>query len=152
APRAAELPPLRELLGALVAMAEDTRRKSLLPLVSQPAEWAMLRRGSHVLVSYYPTDSSPERVLLHRRVPLRGLIDAAGAALDEHIGREDDAWARELGVRLVRRAAALAIAVDDDTGLSATRRLGGVLDDPGEKQPLAFGFEASIFPSPESAQ
>ncbi|MDQ3037838.1 MAG: hypothetical protein M3Y87_35920, partial [Myxococcota bacterium] len=147
--RDAELPPLQDLLGALIAMAEGTRRKSLLALVAQPAEWAMLRRGSNVLVSYYHTDSSPDVVVLDRRVPLRALLDATAAALDEHIAREDDAWGREIAGRLVRRASGLAITSDDDTGISATRRLGGALEDPGEKQPLSFGFEAAMFPSPE---
>lgn len=149
-PRVAELPPLHELLGALVAMAEGTRRKSLLPLAALPAEWAVLRRGSNVLASYYHTDSSPDVVVLDRRIPLRALLDATGAALAEQVEREADAWARELADRLVQRAALLAIASDDDAGLSATRRLGGALDDPGEDQPLAFGFDAAIFPSPEA--
>jgi outer membrane protein assembly factor BamB len=149
-PSAAELPELRELLSALVAMAEGTRRKSLLPLIAQPAEWAILRRGSNVLVSYYHTDSSPEVVLLDRRVPLRAVIDAACAALREHSQRGDDPWARELEARLVKQAAALAISPDEDNGISATRRLGGALEDPGEKQALSFGFEAAIFPSAES--
>src|SRR5688500_17340697 len=145
----AELPPLRELLIAVIAMAEGTRRKSLLPLAAHPAEWSMLRRGANVLVSYYHTESSPEVVLIDRRVPLRTLLAAAGKALLED-AKHDDLWSRELVDRLVQRASALKIAEDADTGVSATRRLGGALEDPGEKQPIAFGFEAAIFPSPEA--
>lgn len=146
----AELPPLGELLGALVAMAEGTRRKSLLPIASHPAEWAILRRGSNVLVSYYHVDGAPEVMVLDRRVPLRGLVDATSSALALQLEHESDPWSRELGARLVRRAAELEIAPDADSGLSATRRAGGALEDPGEKQPLSFGFEAAIFASPES--
>lgn len=149
-PRGAELPPLADLLGALVAMAEGTRKKTLLPLTALPAEWAMLRRGANVLVSHYHTDSSPEVVVLDRRVPLRALLDAAASALSEQLEREDDAWARELGARTVRRASELAIAPDADTGLSATRRAGGALEEPGDEVPLGFGFEAAIFPSAEA--
>jgi outer membrane protein assembly factor BamB len=145
-----DLPPLAELLGALLSMAEGTRRKTLLPLAGQPGEYAILRRGGNVLVSYYHTDSSPEVVVLDRRVPLRALLDASAAALAESLEQESDGWARELGARLVQRAGERAIAPEPDTGCSATRTPGGALEDPGEKQPLAFGFEAAIFASSEA--
>lgn len=144
-----ELPSFGELLGALLAMAEGTRRKTLLPLASTPGEIAILRRGSNVLVSWYETDSSPEVLVLDRRVPLRALIDASASALAESLDRDEDPWARELGARLVSRAGEIAIADDPDTGLRASRRVGGTLEDPGERQALALGFEAAIFPSPE---
>ncbi|UJR82319.1 PQQ-binding-like beta-propeller repeat protein [Sandaracinus amylolyticus] len=145
-----ELPALGDLLGALLAMAEGTRRKSLLPITAHPAEWAILRRGANVLVSYYHTDSTPDVVVLDRRVPLRALLDATSSALAARLGGEEDPWTRELGTRLVQRATEVAIAPDADSGLCATRRMGGALEDPGEKQPLSFGFEAAIFASPES--
>jgi outer membrane protein assembly factor BamB len=144
-----ELPPLADLLAALLGLAEGTRRKVLLPLAAQPAEYALLRRGANVLVSYYHTDSSPEVLCLDRRVPLRASIDGAALALAEELESERNLWAREFGRRLIARASEIAIADDADSGRSATRYFGGAIENPGDKE-LAFGFEAAIFPSNES--
>jgi len=151
-PTGCELPSPAELLGALLAMAEGTRRKALLPLSGQPAELAMLRRGANVLVSYYHTDSAPEVLVLDRRVPLRALLDAAASDLASALAHEADPWNRELGHRLVKRAAEQPIAAEPDAGVSATRRLGGALEDPGEKHAIAFGFEAAIFPTSDASR
>jgi outer membrane protein assembly factor BamB len=149
--RSPEPPPLPDLLGTLIAMAEGHRRKALLPLPGQPAEYAILRRGSNVLVSYYHTEASPEVVVLDRRVPLRAAIDGAAAALSEELEQARDPRAREFARRLVARAAEVPIVSDDDGGASAIRRLGGVLENPGPREALAFGFEAAIFPSADSS-
>lgn len=142
-----ELPPLTDLLGALLSLADGQRRKALLPLSGLPAELAIVRRGQSALVSFYHTDASPEVLVLDRRVPLRGLVDAAAAALEEELPNETDPRARAIAVRLVARAADAEVVPEADSGLSATRRTGGAVDDPGERHPLAFGFEAAIFPS-----
>ena len=147
-----ELPPLSDLVTALLAMAEGTRRKALLPLAGAPSEVALLRRGGSVLVSWYHTDAAPDVVVLDRRVPLRALLDTAASALEEQACGLSDPWSREVAARLVRRAATTEIAAELDSGISATRRTGGALEDPGERQPLAFGFEAAIFPSAEPPQ
>jgi outer membrane protein assembly factor BamB len=147
-----ELPPLTDLLGALLALADGQRRKALLPLSGLPAELAIVRRGQSALVSFYHTDASPEVLVLDRRIPLRGLVDAAAAALESELPDESDPRARAIAIRLVARAATGELVPDEDSGLSATRRTGGAVDDPGERHPLAFGFEAAIFPSADPAR
>ncbi len=147
-----ELPPLPDLLGALLALADGQRRKALLPLSGLPAELAIVRRGQSALVSFYHTDAAPEVMVLDRRVPLRALVDAAAAALEAELPGESDARARAIAARLVARAATGEIVAELDSGLSATRRTGGAVEDPGERHPLAFGFEAAIFPSADCAR
>ena len=143
----AELPPLADLLGALLALADAQRGKTLLPLSGLAAEVAIVRRGASALVSLYHTDASPEVIVLDRRVPLRALIDASASALEHELKTESDPRAQTIGTRLVARAAECELAVASDAGLSATRRSGGAQDDPGERHPLAFGFEAAMFES-----
>lgn len=143
---AADLPAPREVLGALVAMADGTRKKALVPFAGVPLEMALLRRGANVLVSLYHTEAAPDVLVLDRRVPLEGLL---AASTDVLTLLEPEACARGAQQRLVSRARELAIVEERDAGLSATRQRGGVLDDPGERETLAFGFEAAIFPSQE---
>ena len=50
-PESADLPSPRDVLGALVAMAEGARKKALVPFAGVPLEMALLRRGASVLVS-----------------------------------------------------------------------------------------------------
>lgn len=141
-----ELPPLFDLVVALLALADGSRQKVLLPVVGLPIEIALVRRGASVLSSAYHTDASPEVVTLDRRVPLRALLDAAVAALEEEGAAGAGVEARAIE-RLVARAGAARIAEIGDDGHGAVRRTGGALTDPGEAQPLAFGFEIAVFPS-----
>ncbi len=147
-----ELPSLADLVGALLALADGQRSKTLLPLSGLPAEVAIVRRGTSALVSLYHTDASPDVLVLDRRVPLRALLDASVEALEHELDVETDPRASSIGARLVARAAECAIVESADTGLSATRRIGGAHEDPGEKHPLAFGFEAAIFASEGGVQ
>lgn len=135
-----ELPPLSELVRASLDLAEGVRRKVLVPVVGQPLELALLRRGASALVSVYHTDASPSVVVLDRRVPLRALLDTSAAALLEEAGPGDRAIER-----LLARAGETAIQPLVDDGRSATSVRGGAVDDPGAERPLAFGFEAAIF-------
>lgn len=139
--RVPDVPSPRDVLAALLAMAEGTRKKALVPFAGAPLEMALLRRGENVLVSLYHTEAAPEVLVLDRRVPLRACIDATAALLG--------AVREEGGARLLDRVGQTTILDERDTGLSATRQRGGVLDDPGERETLAFGFEAAIFPSAE---
>lgn len=141
-PGAPDGPPPVDVLAALVAMAEGTRKKALVSFAGAPLEVALLRRGANVLVSLYHTEAAPDVLVLDRRVPLASAL-AATLAVVEAMG---DPTSEEL----VRRAKKVEIVDERDTGLSATRQRGGVLDDPGERETLAFGFEAAIFPSPEA--
>jgi outer membrane protein assembly factor BamB len=141
-----ELPPLAELLGALLDLASGARRKALVPVVGQPLELALLRRGASVLVSLYHTDASPSVVCLDRRVPLRALLDATAAALAE------EASDRRFFERLLARAASTPLADVIDDGRSATVVRGGAVEDPGSERPLSFGFEAAIFAGDDDAR
>lgn len=142
-PEALDVPPPRELLSALVAMAEGARKKALVPCVGAPLEVALLRRGASVLVSLYHTEATPEIVVLDRRVPLTLALEETALALAA-LTDSSRAETREL-----ERAASVSVTDERDTGLSAARQRGGVLDEPREREVLAFGFEAAIFPSQE---
>lgn len=148
----AELPALADLVGALLALAEAQRTKVLLPLSGSPAEVAIVRRGASALVSLYHTDASPDVLVLDRRVPLRALLDASVAALEHELTTETDPRAASIGARLVVRAGECELVPAADAGLSATRRTGGSQEDPGERHPLAFGFDAAIFASEGGVQ
>lgn len=141
-----DLPPLADLLAALLGLADGSRHKALLPVVGLPLEVAIVRRGAGVLVSAYHTDASPEVVALDRRVPLRALLDAASEAL-----REDESSSADLAdgaaARLRARAAEARIVDVGDDGASAVRMRGGAEADPGDGQPLAFGYEVAVFPA-----
>jgi outer membrane protein assembly factor BamB len=136
-----DLPSPRDVLAALLAMAEGTRKKALVPFAGVPLEVALLRRGENVLVSLYHTEAAPEVLVLDRRVPLRACLEATTALVASARDERDH--------RLVQRAERTEIVDEHDTGLCATRQRGGVLEDPGERETLAFGFEAAIFPSSE---
>ncbi len=136
-----DLPSPRDVLNALIAMADGTRKKALVPFAGLPLEMALLRRGANVLVSLYHTEAAPDVLVLDRRVPLEQALESTCRALELlEPGMHD---------RLLARARELDIVEERDTGLSATRQRGGVLEDPGERETLAFGFEAAIFPSQE---
>ncbi|MBN8615944.1 MAG: PQQ-binding-like beta-propeller repeat protein [Deltaproteobacteria bacterium] len=136
-----DLPSPRDVLNALVAMADGTRKKALVPFAGLPLEMALLRRGANVLVSLYHTEAAPDVLVLDRRVPLDRALESTAQVLEL---LEPDTHGR-----LLARARELDIVEERDTGLSATRQRGGVLEDPGERETLAFGFEAAMFPSQE---
>lgn len=145
-----ELPPLSDLLHALLELAEGERHKALVPVIGSPMEIALVRRGASALVSVYHTEASPSVISVDRRVPLRALIDATAAALAEQLEderSETDPFARALERRLLARSEEAPIVPVDDDGRVASRVRGGAVDDPGQERPLAFGFDASIFPS-----
>ena len=77
--RVRELPALPDLIAALTALAKGARRKVILPLSGEPAEFALVRSGKHVLVDCYGTESVPEIVVRGREVELRTLLDAMRA-------------------------------------------------------------------------
>lgn len=146
---ALELPPLTELLHALLDLADGSRAKALVPVVGLPLEVALVRRGGSALVSVYHTEASPSVLHVDRRVPLRALMDATSAALEEELHGGDDGESA-MHRRLLTRAGAAPIVSVADDGKVATRVRGGAVDDPGEERPLAFGFEAAIFPGPSA--
>lgn len=147
-----ETPPLADLTAAAAALAIGSKRKALLPLASTAIEYALVRRGDSVLVSCYGTSSAPVVYLLDRDIPLRRLLDTCAQSMLETAGQEMDPTARQIAVRVAERALATKITPDPEGLVSPMNQRGGELDAPAEHVPLAFGYEAAVFPSSSSSQ
>lgn len=142
-----ELPAVSEILAAVISLASGRRRRALLPLASVPTEFALLRRGQRVLVDYYGTGTVPEVLLRKREVELAQLLDLCASAVRAQAEEQPDpAAARALG-RLAARAEQTRPRPDPHRHLNPVRVAGGAVVDPGERVPLAFGFDVCIFPS-----
>ena len=147
-----EIPALAELTAATAALAIGSKRKALLPLASAAVEYALVRRGSSILVSCYGTASAPVVYQLDRQIPLRRLLDTCAQAMLETAAEELDPTARQIAIRVAERALATKIAPDPEGRVAPMNQRGGELDAPGEHVPLAFGYEAAIYPSSSSSQ
>ena len=147
-----EAPALAELTAAAAALAIGAKRKALLPLATAAVEYALVRRGDSVLVSCYGTSSAPVVYQLDRAVPLRRLLDTCAQSMLEMAGQELDPTARQIAVRVAERALATKIIPDPEGLVAPMNQRGGDLDTPGEHVPLAFGYEAAVYPSSSSAQ
>lgn len=143
-------PEVLDVLVALVALADGSRRKVLVPVVGAPAELALLRRGSNVLVSYYHTEATPDVMVLDRRVPLVSLLDATADVARDELAHETRDDVRRRLERAIDELDDLIIVDAPDTGASAIKQSGGAIDEPGDKQPIAFGFEAAMFASADA--
>jgi len=140
-----ELPPLTDLLAALLALAEGTRRKAILPLVSSTGEFAFVRRGEQVLVSYYDGGPVPQVFVRDRPLPLDELLTVAtDAALEQQELAEG--YATEHGSELITdRARRTIIRADPQVPPTLVVRRGGALSAPVDA-PLAFGFSVKLAP------
>lgn len=147
-----DIPVLADLTAAAVALAIGSRRKALLPLASAAVEYALVRRGDSVLVSCYGTASSPVAYQLDRAVPLRLLLDTCAQSMLDAATREVDPTARQIAIRVAERAMATKIAPDPEAMSAPINQRGGELDAPGDHVPLAFGYEAAIYPSSSTSQ
>ena len=147
-----ETPALAELTAAAAALAIGAKRKTLLPLATAAVEYALVRRGDSVLVSCYGTASAPVVYQLNRPVPLRLLLDTCAQLMLEMAGQEIDPTARQIAVRVAERALATKITPDAEGLLAPMNQRGGELDTPGEHVPLAFGYEAAVYPLSSSSQ
>jgi outer membrane protein assembly factor BamB len=141
------VPALAELTAAAVALAIGAKRKTLLPLASTAVEYALVRRGDSVLVSCYSTASSPVVYQLDRAVPLRLLLDTCAQTMLDAATREIDPTARQIAIRVAERAMVTKVAPDPDGLAPPINQRGGELESPGDHVPLAFGYEAAIYPS-----
>ncbi len=139
------LPAITDLLSGALALAEGHRDKALLPLGTEPAELAMVRRGAKVLVSYYLLRDTPLVLSLDRPVGLAKLLADLGAAALELAAEDADPISRELTLRLAERAQAVEL-VTSRRPLSPVTRRGGAVDSAPASLPIAFGFEAAIPP------
>lgn len=143
------MPPIADVLSALLALAEGRREKSLLPLGSAPAELVLVRRGARVLVSYLVLEGAPELRALDRPVPLADLLARCAALALRFAERDSDPTSRALTSRLAERALEVTIAdsVDEPAPI---RQSGGAHERPSARVPLAFGFEAELVPCADS--
>ncbi|MCB9596812.1 MAG: PQQ-binding-like beta-propeller repeat protein [Sandaracinaceae bacterium] len=139
------IPSVADILSAALALAEGTRKKSILPLAVSPAELVLMRRGTDALVSYYVSDGAPDVRVLDRALPLRALLEHAAAAATDLASRDSDPTSRQLVSRLAERALQAEIRPVREPAPPVLKR-GGALDRPPAEVPLAFGFEASIAP------
>jgi outer membrane protein assembly factor BamB len=146
-----ELPALPDLIAAAIALASGTRRKLILPLSGAAAEFALVRRGDRVLVDCYGTESAPEIFLREREIALGELlevcIEASRKTAQQHEGTALGGALRELGKRL----ADTEVRPDPQPQPARVSCSGGSLHSPGRNVPLAFGFNAEIFPSLDPA-
>jgi outer membrane protein assembly factor BamB len=149
APEPTEIPPLADLVAALVDLAEGTRAKAVLPLGGRPAEYALVRRGEHVLVSHYETGGVPEIVVRDRPVPLRALLATCCATARALAARDGQRASSSAYLRLATRieAALGAIVPDPHVRVVAAEVSGGLQELPDDDVALAFGFQAQIVPS-----
>jgi outer membrane protein assembly factor BamB len=135
-----ELPPVTDLALSLVALAEGKRRKALLPLASSTGEFALVRRGNDVLLSYYDSGPVPQIFIRDRVLDLTALLalcaDAAGEASEpaEH-GRT--------ALVIAERARRVMLAPDRQLPPATLVRRGGASVAP-DGAPLSFGFWAKI--------
>lgn len=143
-PLSRELPQLVELTAAVTALASGQRDKCILPLATSPEEIALVRRGKNVLVSQYTTASAPEIVELHRPVDLRSLLDVCAHATFEQARHESDDTSRRIAQKLAARALETDLV---ERPCEAPEVLRGGMDESTRRDvPLAFGWEARIYP------
>lgn len=146
-----ETPALADLTAAAAALAIGSKRKVLLPLATAAIEYALVRRGDSVLVSCYGTASAPVVYQLDHPIPLRRLLDRCAQSMLEMASQEIDPTARQIAVRVAERALATKISPDPQGLVAAMSQRGGELDAPGEQVPLAFGYEAAVYPCSSSS-
>lgn len=142
----AELPSLPDLIAGVTALACGNRRKVTLPLSGSPAEFALMRRGSDVLIDCYTTESAPELLIRRRRVALRALLDECVRAGERAAAEAGDTTSGRAFSHLVSRVAQTPIELDAGAELGPIPCTGGSLESPGAQAPLAFGFRAQIMP------
>lgn len=146
-----EIPALAELTAATTALAIGAKRKVLLPLASAAVEYALVRRKDSILVSCYGTASAPVVYQLDRKVALQRLLNTCAQAMLDAAAEEREPTARQIALRVAERAMATKVAPDPEGGLGPINQRGGELDAPDEQVPLAFGYEAAIYPSSSSS-
>lgn len=143
----AEIPPLADLIAACAHLAEGSRRKVILPLEGTPAEFALVRRASDVLVSHYDTNSMPEVMVLDRRVSLTQLLEEC-ARMSDALAKGTDKSHQIAYTRLAERARSSAATMlrDPYEGDAPVEIAAGIDTPPREDVPLCFGFSASLYP------
>ncbi len=138
------LPSVGELTAGLTSLARGLRRKVLLPLPSEPLEYAFVRRDGRVLVSVYETASAPEVHQLDHPVDLATLLEACARRALEQAQLAEDPIARQIAVRTAERARRASLAPDPAASARSERHSYG--SDEETEEALAFAFDARIHP------
>jgi len=136
-----ELPSVPDLALALVALAEGKRRKSILPLASSTGEFALVRRGNEVLLSYYDSGPVPQIFVRDRSLDLATLIALCGkvaAELAEHAQTGD-----RTALMIAERALRTTLRPDRQLPPPSVVRRGGA-PAAREEAPLSFGFSVRL--------
>ena len=141
----APMPPVSEVLSALLALAEGRRAKSVLPLGTTAAEVVLVRRGAKVLVSYVVLEGTPTLRALDRPVPIDLALSRCASLAQRAAACDADPISRTLAEKLAERALDVTLC-DSVADPEAVRVSGGALERPGPRVPLAFAFDAEIVP------
>ena len=136
-----ELPAVADLALALVALAEGKRRKAILALASSTGEFALVRRGNQVLLSYYDSGPVPQIFVRDRSLDLATMIVLCGkvaAELSEHAQTGD-----RTALMIAERALRTTLRPDRQLPPTCVVRRGGA-PTAREDSPLSFGFSARL--------
>ncbi len=137
-----EPPGLADLIGSVLGLCEGQRRRTILPLASSTGEFALVRRGEHVLLSYYDSGLIPQIFVRDRVLALPSLLAACTRAAFEMSEHAQAGSIEKAARRLYERCARTEIKPDDLTAPAVVTRRGGALV--RSEAPLAFGFSARI--------
>jgi hypothetical protein len=138
--RGLELPSVTDLALSLVALAEGKRRKAILPLASSTGEFALVRRGNDVLLSYYDSGPVPQIFVRDRVLDLAALIELCSEAASE---LSEHAESGRTALVIAERARRTRLAPDRQLAPASLVRRGGT-GVAREGTPLSFGFSARI--------
>jgi len=139
----AELPGTTDMVASVLTLAQGGRRKVLLPLGSSTGEFALVRRGACVLLTYYDAGTAPQVFVRDRAIPLASLLPACGAAAREASRMAPEGIVRQAAERLATRAESARVARDSSPAPVTLERQGGITAPPSDS-PLGFGFNLSI--------
>jgi outer membrane protein assembly factor BamB len=137
-----EPPGLADLIGSVLGLCEGQRRRTILPLASSTGEFALVRRGEQVLLSYYDSGLVPQIFVRDRALALPSLLAACTRAALEMAEHAQAGSIQKAARRLHERCARTAIKPDDLSAPIVVTRRGGALV--RSEAALAFGFSAQI--------
>jgi len=142
-----ELPPLTDLVATVLALADGSARKGILPLASSTGELSLVRRGQHALFSFYDGGPVPQIFVRDREILLHKLLQCCGDAARELCEQTVSGPGQTAARRLAERAACAEILADHTPAPTPVLRRAGALVPPRDDSPLAFGFSARVMPN-----
>lgn len=149
-PEVADLEPpgLADLIGSVLGLCEGQRRRTILPLATSTGEFALVRRGEQVLLSYYDSGLVPQIFVRDRVLALPSLLSACTRAAFEMAEHAQAGSIQKAARRLHERCARAEIKPEELAAPTLVTRRGGSLV--RSEEALAFGFSARI-PQTEAA-